>query len=161
MTNEQSVSFIVDSKGNKTHAIVSIELYQELQNLKAIFSSDFDMGEQETYFFSVKGGSASGFPVGKRNNPGFMLGQGSMVSVKFAQSLRQPVIDLRESLIANNLLVLDEKLNCYILQENYLLSSPSFAASLVSGNNRNGLEAWTTKEGYSLKDSGYGPHGGD
>ncbi|MGN1393006.1 MAG: DUF4357 domain-containing protein [Succinivibrionaceae bacterium] len=156
--NDNEVSFIVDSKGNKTHAIVSIEIYKELQNLKSMFAEDFDINNHETFFFCVKGISASGFPIGKRSSPSFMLSKGSMISAKYAQSLREPVIETRKHLINNNQLEFNDKHNCYILKESYLLSSPSFAASLVAGNNRNGLDAWETKDGYSLKDSGYGPH---
>lgn len=68
-------------------------------------------------------------------------------------------MDIRNVLIENGTMSYDSKLNCYILNESYMTTSPSFAASLVAGNNRSGLDVWTTKDGYSLKDSGYGPHG--
>ena len=90
-----------------------------------------------------------------------MLNKGSMVSIRHAPSLRQPVIDVKNDLIMRKILVINTKLNCYELKESYLLTSPSFAASLVAGNTRNGLDVWTNQEGFSLKDSGYGPKAGD
>lgn len=160
MSKDNKVSFIIDSNGNKTHAIIPIDAYQELLNLQTILKSSFDLNEKENYYFSVKGVNASGFPVGKRSNPSFMINKGSMISVGCAKSLRQQVIDIRNLLIEKGTMSYDIKLNCYILNESYMTTSPSFAASLVAGNNRSGLDVWTNKDGYSLKDSGYGPHAG-
>lgn len=154
--HNSKVGFIIDAKGNKTHAVVPIDLYEELLNLQLIFSENSDFTERENYYFAVKGVNASGFPAGNRSNPSFMLNKGSMIASKYANSLRQPVIDLRQTLMEKGILVLDEQLNCYVMQENYLFTSPSFAASLVAGNNRNGLDVWINKDGYSLKASGYG-----
>lgn len=159
MSRDDKVSFIVDSNGRKTHAVIPMDAYQEILNLQTILKSSFELDEKETYFFSVKGVNASGFPVGKRSTPSFMLNKGSMISPKCANSLRQQVVDIRNVLIENGTMSYDSKLNCYILNESYMTTSPSFAASLVAGNNRSGLDVWTTKDGYSLKDSGYGPHG--
>ena len=161
MSRDDKVSFIVDSNGNRTHAVLPIDAYQEILNLQTILKSSFELDEKETYYFSVKGVNASGFPVGKRSTPSFMLNKGSMISPKCANSLRQQVVDIRNTLIENGTMSYDGKLNCYILNESYMTTSPSFAASLVAGNNRSGLDVWTTKDGYSLKDSGYGPHGKD
>ena len=99
MSKDNKVSFIIDSNGNKTHAIIPIDAYQELLNLQTILKSSFDLNEKENYYFSVKGVNASGFPVGKRSNPSFMINKGSMISVGCAKSLRQQVIDIRNLLI--------------------------------------------------------------
>ncbi len=45
-----------------------------------------------------------------------------------------------------------QKANQYILEEDYLFSSPSTAAAVVMGRNANGLKEWKTKEGKSLKE---------
>ena len=37
------ISFIVNSNGTRTHAIVPIELYEEFQTLKNIFSETKDL----------------------------------------------------------------------------------------------------------------------
>ena len=153
------ISFIVNSNGTRTHAIVPIELYEEFQTLKNIFSETKDLETRENYYFQVKGVNASGFPLGNRSNPSFMLNKGTLISLHYAKSLRHPVVDFRQELITAGILTLNEKLNCYELTESYLFTSPSFAASLVAGNNRNGLDVWVNHDGYTLKESGYGPKG--
>lgn len=150
------ITFVVNSDNVKTHAIVPIELFQELQSLKNFFNEDLNLDEKENFYFSVKGISAIGFPIGKKNRPSFMLLEGSLIAYHYANSLRGPVRELRDNLINSQKLILDEKHNCYRLTENYLFSSASFAASLVAGNNRNGLDVWETKDGYTLKNLGYG-----
>lgn len=155
------ISFIVNASGTRTHAVVPIELYEEFKTLKNIFNETKDLEVRENYYFAVKGVNASGFPLGNRTNPSFMLNKGSLVSLNYAKSLRQPVISCREELITQGTLVLNEKLNCYELTESYLFTSPSFAASLVAGNNRNGLDVWINHDGYTLKESGYGPKARD
>ena len=151
-----------DIAGNLDGVLKEFDEVIGLEHLKAIHLNDSkNLNSREDYFFSVKGVNASGFPLGKRTSPGFMLNKGSMVSIRHAPSLRQPVIDVKNDLIMRKILVINTKLNCYELKESYLLTSPSFAASLVAGNTRNGLDVWTNQEGFSLKDSGYGPKAGD
>ncbi|WP_274969167.1 DUF4357 domain-containing protein [Succinimonas amylolytica] len=159
--DDDRVCFLTDSKGTRTHAVLPISVYDELLGLRQLLNDSKNLNSREDYFFSVKGVNASGFPLGKRTSPGFMLNKGSMVSIRHAPSLRQPVIDVKNDLIMRKILVINTKLNCYELKESYLLTSPSFAASLVAGNTRNGLDVWTNQEGFSLKDSGYGPKAGD
>ena len=36
------------------------------------------------------------------------------------------------------------------------LLAVSLAASLIAGNNRSGLDAWSNQEGFTLKQSGFG-----
>ena len=90
------ISFIVNSNGTRTHAIVPIELYEEFQTLKNIFSETKDLETRENYYFQVKGVNASGFPLGNRSNPSFMLNKGTLISLHYAKSLRQPVVDFRQ-----------------------------------------------------------------
>ena len=78
-------------------------------------------------------------------------------NVNFSKnSLYQITIDDLDYQVRETLGICDEKHKCYRLTENYLFSSASFAASLVAGNNRNGLDVWETKDGYTLKNLGYG-----
>ena len=51
MSKDNKVSFIIDSNGNKTHAIIPIDAYQELLNLQTILKSSFDLNEKENYSF--------------------------------------------------------------------------------------------------------------
>ena len=72
----KQVSFIVDSKGAKQAAVVPIDIYNELMTLQKALS-DNKPGERELYHFNGKGAEAHGYPVGKRQNPGFMVEAGS------------------------------------------------------------------------------------
>lgn len=152
MFNKQ-VNFIVDNQGNRVAAVVPIDIYDDLMTLqKALVSTK--PGERELYHFLVKDAQAKGYPVGQRHKPGFMVTKGSTASLEQAESLRKAVIDLRNNLLVKGVLVRSD--NCYLFTEDYLFNSPSLAASLVAGNNRSGLDAWSNDSGFTLKQSGYG-----
>ena len=91
----KQVSFIVDSKGAKQAAVVPIDIYNELMTLQKALS-DNKPGERELYHFNGKGAEAHGYPVGKRQNPGFMVQAGSTANGEDAASLREAVIELRQ-----------------------------------------------------------------
>ena len=55
-----------------------------------------------------------------------------------------------EELLENNLVEKDG--NKYILKENYKVSSPSAAASLILGRNANGWKEWKTFDGKLLNE---------
>ncbi|GAA4498103.1 DUF4357 domain-containing protein [Pseudaeromonas paramecii] len=153
MMLSKQVSFIVDNRGNRQAAVVPIDIYDELMALQKALQESRP-GERELYHFHVKGAVASGYPVGQRHQPGFMLLAGSTLVAEQADSLREAVIELRLSLQAKGLLVTEAP--GYRLTEDYLFNSPSLAASLVAGNNRSGLDAWRNDAGFSLKASGFG-----
>ena len=150
----KQVSFIVDSKGNKQAAVVPIEIYNELMTLQKALS-DNKPGERELYHFNGKGAEAHGYPVGKRQNPGFMVQAGSTANGEDAASLREAVIELRQELLAKGVLVPRAE-GGFVFSADQLFNSPSLAASLVAGNNRSGLDAWQNSAGYTLKQSGFG-----
>jgi len=100
----KQVSFIIDSKGNKRAAVVPIEIYNELMTLQKALS-DNRPGERELYHFNGKGAEAHGYPVGKRQNPGFMVLAGSTANGEDAASLREAVIELRLELLNKGILV--------------------------------------------------------
>ena len=83
-----------------------------------------------------------------------MIAQGSTATLEQAGSLRQAVIDLRNNLLVKGVLVRSN--NCYLFTDDYLFNSPRLAASLIAGNNRSGLDAWSNDTGFTLKQSGYG-----
>ena len=154
---ETAISFITDSKGNKTHVILPMELYKDILALKELITSASDLQEDaEVYTLTSKNIISLGYPMADRRNPSFMVLKGSKASLTIVQSLRQPIIDLRNELINSLVLTKDTSENCYIFTKNYLFSSPSMAASLIAGNSANGLEKWINKNGFTLKDSGYG-----
>lgn len=99
----KQVSFIIDSKGNKQAAVVPIEIYNELMTLQKALS-DNKPGERELYHFNGKGAEAHGYPVGKRQNPGFMVLAGSTANGEDAASLREAVIELRQELLGKGIL---------------------------------------------------------
>ena len=147
------VSFIVDQKGQRRAAVVPIEIFDELMALQKALATSTP-GQRERYFFSVKGAEASGYPVGQRNKPGFMVLAGSRVHGEQADSLREPVIELRQNLLQKGVLIIDGA--GYLFTQDQLFNSPSLAASLIAGNNRSGLDAWSNQEGFTLKQSGFG-----
>ena len=100
----KQVSFIIDSKGNKQAAVVPIEIYNELMTLQKALS-DNRPGERELYHFNGKGAEAHGYPVGKRQNPGFMVLAGSTANGEDAASLREAVIELRLELLQKGIIV--------------------------------------------------------
>lgn len=149
----KQVSFIVDSKGQRRAAVVPIEIYDELMTLQKALAHSAP-GERERYFFSVKGAEARGYPVGQRHKPGFVVLAGSTVNAEQADSLREAVIELREALLSKG--VLESQAQGYRFVQDQIFNSPSLAASLIAGNNRSGLDAWSNQDGFTLKQSGYG-----
>ena len=117
--------------------------------------TDQHCGERELYHFNGKGAKAHGYPVGKRQNPGFMVQAGSTANGEDAASLREAVIELRQELLAKGVLIPRTE-GGFVFGADQLFNSPSLAASLVAGNNRSGLDAWQNSAGYTLKQSGFG-----
>ncbi len=83
-----------------------------------------------------------------------MVLAGSRVHGEQADSLREPVIELRQNLLQKGVLIIDGA--GYLFTQDQLFNSPSLAASLIAGNNRSGLDAWSNQEGFTLKQSGFG-----
>lgn len=152
MLNKQ-VNFLVDAQGNRVAAVVPIAIYDDLMTLQRALSSS-KPGDKELYQFMVKDAQAQGYPVGKPQKPGFMVLKGSTATLEQADSLRQPVIELRQSLLSQGILV--KMPDGYVFTADHLFNSPSLAASLIAGNNRSGLDAWSNEAGFTLKQSGFG-----
>lgn len=155
--NTNNVSFIVDDKGNKTHAILPIESYNALVRMKNIITQGSSLSTNEVYTLSLKGILARGYPIGNRQKPNFIVQKDSIAALQFASSVPDNIKDFRETLVINNILKLDIINNCYIFMQDVKFQSASFAATLIAGNIRNGLDLWINREGFSLKESGYGP----
>ena len=56
---------------------------------------------------------------------------------------------IKEKMIEDG--ALEEREDCYILMKDKLISSSSYAASLVAGNSRSGPQSWKTNNGEMLK----------
>lgn len=80
--------------------------------------------------------------VGMRTAEGFVVLQGSKISPECDDTVSETVKEQRSK--AN---VTDN-----VLQEDILLSSPSYAAIFVIGKSANGLISWKTEDGRTLKD---------
>lgn len=153
------VLFIVDKDGKKTHALLPIEAYNALLGFKELLKNTNNVSDNELYSFHAKNVSAKGFPCGKRTSPRFVVVKGSQAALIDTVSLPQKVKDEKEKLLNNNIIVIDYEKNCFIFEKDYEFSSPSSAASLICGNVRNGLDVFVNRNGFSLKQSGYGPSG--
>jgi hypothetical protein len=155
MTNKE-VHFITDAKGKKTHAILPIDTYNQLVALKGLLKHTAPIGEHEFYTFSIKNASAKGYPDGTRSKPYFVVVKGSQAVLEPVQSIPPHIAKQREDLLSDGTLELDPVNNCFVFIKDLKFSSASTAAAIIAGNVRNGLDVWTNREGFSLKESGYG-----
>lgn len=79
----------------------------------------------------------------KQTNEGFVVLKGSQIETIDSDSIPPGIKEKRQKA------PLDDK---GILQENILFSSPSYAAAFVIGGHVNGLTAWVTANGKTLKE---------
>jgi hypothetical protein len=79
----------------------------------------------------------------KQTNEGFVVLKGSHIETIDSDSIPPGIKERRQKAY------IDDN---GILQENVLFSSPSYAASFVIGGSVNGLIAWATAEGKTLKE---------
>lgn len=79
----------------------------------------------------------------KQTNEGFVVLKGSRIEIIDSETIPPKIKERRGKA------KIDEN---GILQENILLSSPSYAAAFVIGGHANGLIEWKTKAGISLKE---------
>ena len=86
---------------------------------------------------------------GKRTANGFVVLKGSTAVPEVRPSARGWVTALRQQLIANGTLVVKGDLLHFTKDVEF--SSPSAAAATIRGGNSNGLTAWRTEDGVTLK----------
>ncbi len=154
--SDKEVLFITDAAGNKTHAVVPIETYKAFLALRQMIAPTAPVTEHEIYTLSLKGVTARGYPTGVRSRPDFVIIKGSQAVLATVDSLPEHIANFREELLGSETLKLDPEHNCFVFTKDLSFKSASFAAAVVSGNVRNGLEVWINREGFSLKESGYG-----
>ena len=131
------------------------EMEEFLQNIKLLVNTLgyklFDKlftskTEQRKNTFEIKKGEkidAKGIPT----NEGFVILKGSRITNKLGTSITNSLINLRKQLIQQNII----NPETLVFQEDYLFSSPSTAATLVTGRSANGLSEWKMRNGKSLK----------
>ncbi len=85
---------------------------------------------------------------GRETAKGFVVLAGSEAVQKEAPSIPSSAKELRQHLIAQNVVVL--KGDRYVFTQDYLFSSPSSAAGVVLGRSENGRLVWKNHDGKSL-----------
>ncbi|MBK7816433.1 MAG: DUF4357 domain-containing protein [Sphingobacteriaceae bacterium] len=103
---------------------------------------------QATVLFASDGGT--NIATGKWTTAGFILAKGSLIRKVHTLKSNPGVINTKNKLLQTSLLIQSAQNNYYQLQEDILLSSPSTAARLVFGNDRNGDSEWKDAYGDSL-----------
>lgn len=99
----------------------------------------------EQFRFVVNGVSASG----TRSVGGFAVFKDSQASAQTTSSLGSGYQRLRQQLIDQGVLVAESAGGAYRFAKDYEFRSPSAAAAIVAGYNRNGRESWVTEEGHT------------
>lgn len=153
---KDGIYFLTDGLGNKTHAVMPIAVYEELLSLRSMAKGAAGCGGREIYTLRKGAIAARGYPEGPRSAPAFVLIRGSQSALEAVDSLPAHARELREKLIDDGTLRLDPENSCFTLTRDLKLKSPSIAAAVVTGNVRNGLDAWRSDGGFSLKQSGFG-----
>lgn len=86
---------------------------------------------------------------GVRTDEGFVLKKGSTAAKNNSDSLNNKLAKLKEQLIADGRLVAEQ--DHFVLTEDLLMSSSSYAAALIAGTARSGPQSWYAADGRSLK----------
>lgn len=87
--------------------------------------------------------------TGKFTDDGFLLLAGSQIAEKSSESMPGKSKSIKNKMIEDG--ALEKHNDHYLLIKDKLISSSSYAASLVAGNNRSGPQSWKTNEGEMLK----------
>lgn len=115
-------------------------------NKKTTYPTTYYSTNQMFYINTMKGISASGHPVYQ----GFLVKKGAKFSSTINSSISPGSVELRNTLIQQNVLV--QEGDYYVLTEDYTFTSPSTASSLLHGRSSNGLTDWKLSNGKTLKD---------
>lgn len=83
--------------------------------------------------------------IAEQTSEGFLVLQGSKIADSVTPSISKSIKDVRLDLINKNIIV------DYEFKEDYIFSSPSYAATIVMGRSANGLAEWKTIDGKILK----------
>lgn len=101
--------------------------------------------------FFLKGNAFSG--KGRLEADGFIVQKNSKARLDHSQAFMDHgsgYLSLRNTLVQQSILI--EKDDAYVFEEDYKFKSPSAAASVLAGNNKNGREVWVDELGVSIKE---------
>jgi hypothetical protein len=115
--------------------------------LKPIRARTLSRGKANLYYCKIKDVQAKG----RRTSDGFIVFKGSEAVLQERPSTQKYpyAAHLREQLSTEGVLVSDGKKLRF--EQDYEFSSPSAAASVIHGGQANGLTAWVSADGVSLK----------
>jgi hypothetical protein len=99
----------------------------------------------ETLYVKAKGIRAMGYESAK----GFVVLSGSEVVLEETAGIRSTISILRKDLIEQA--IVERKADKFLFVEDYIFSSPSYAAAVVLARNANGRTEWKNEQGISLK----------
>lgn len=102
--------------------------------------------KQDLLTCKAKGFIATGF----ESSQGFVVKSGSQAAGETAPSYPASVAKFREELIANGVLAKNNE--GYVFTQDYVFTSPSYAADIVLGRNANGRTEWKDNRGRTLKE---------
>ena len=103
--------------------------------------------KQEIFYIKAARGADG---QGEQTSDGFVVFKGSKSASTIVNSMTPGFIKFREKLIEEGILV--NKSEYFEFSEDFILSSPSTAASIIMGRNANGLSEWKQKDGKTLKE---------
>ncbi|MFC4685524.1 GIY-YIG nuclease family protein [Epilithonimonas pallida] len=97
--------------------------------------------KQLLYISATRGCEA----IGEQTSEGFLVLKGSKMAASHTPSLSGTLKNLREELVRKGIIIDNE------FMEDFIFSSPSYAAAVVMGRSANGLTEWKTSDGRILK----------
>lgn len=83
--------------------------------------------------------------MGEQTSEGFLVLKGSRIAESVTPSISGSIKNLREDLLRKGIITDNQ------FTEDFIFSSPSYAASIVTGRSANGLTEWKTSDGRILK----------
>lgn len=153
--------YIIENGNTPTQSSISeldkAEMEEFIENIKLlvntlghkVFESKRNISDKQSQspLFYLLSGKDERFcdAVGQLSSEGFLVLKGTKISQQFVVSFPNSLRKLREKLIQENII------SNFEFQEDYIFTSPSAAASFVSGRSANGLVEWKTSEGTTLK----------
>jgi hypothetical protein len=103
--------------------------------------------KSEIFFIKAARGADA---QGEQSAEGFVVLKGSLAAGSTVNSISEPVLKLRQTLIDKG--TLKSQNESLAFTEDYIFSSPSAAAMIVMGRPANGLTEWKLENGKTLKE---------